>query len=258
MFGFSGGTKMKQLKHILLICACLFALTGHAIVKSPEILVEPKNSSQSDAERYYAEGNYEEAAKSYRALAEKNDVEAQLVLGSMYELGIGVPMDHAEAAKWYRLAAEQGHAKAQSKLGSMYDIGLGVAQDKKEAAKWWRLAAEKGDDFAQLNLGSMYDRGKVVPRDFRAAVKWYRLAAEQGNVFAQEKLGWKYALGEGVPQDDVLAYMWFNLAANDESAAGRDAVKRQRDSIAARMTEKQISEARELTRRCIANKFKGC
>lgn len=245
------------LKCILFICACLFALSGHAIVKPPAI-DEPAAGSLSDAERAYVDGKYEKAAKLYRALAEQGGTEAKLILGSMYETGMGVAQDKKEAAKWYRLAAEQGNAKAQSKLGAIYDIGIGVPQDKMEAAKWWQLAAEKGDDFAQLNLGSMHDRGKIYPQNFQEALRWYRLAAEQGNVFAQEKLGWKYELGEGVAQNDVLAYMWFNIAAGDKSAAGRYAAKNQRDALATRMTAKQIAEARELSRKCMANRFNGC
>lgn len=259
MSNFDKGLKMTRLlKHILFVCVCSFALTGHAIVKSPDTSAEPIAGSISDAERAYTEGNYEKAAKLYRTLAEQGSIEAQLVLGSLYETGIGVPQDKKEAARWYRLAAEKGNAKAQSKLGAIYDIGLDVPQDKNEAARWWRLAAEQGDDFAQLSLGSMYDRGKAFPRDFNEAVKWYRLAAEQGNAFAQEKLAWKYELGEGVPQDDVLAHMWFSIAASDKSAPGRIFAKKQRDAIATRMTEKQIGKARELAKKCIANRFRGC
>jgi uncharacterized protein len=65
-------------------------------------------------------------------------------------------------------------------------------------------------------------------------------------------------LGDGVPQDDVLAHMWLNIAASDDSTAGRDAAIEQRDAIATRMTAKQIAKARELARKCTANKFKGC
>lgn len=255
--------KMYQLlKQLLLICVCSFALTGHAMVESPAISVEPTAGSLLDAERAYAEGDFAKAEKVYRSLAEQGVLDAQLILGSMYDIGLGVHQDYPEAVKWYRLAAEQGNAKAQSKLGSMYDIGLGVAQDYLEAAKWWRLAAEQGDAFAQLNLGRVYDRGKVVPQNFKEAVKWYRLAAEQGNAFAQEKLGWKYLMGEGVPQDDVLAHMWLNLAASEDSVPGRKVAvrqrKEQRDAIARRMTAKQIAKARELAEKCKTNKFKGC
>ena len=252
----------KLLKQALSVCVCLLALTGQAMAIKPTISVEPTTGSLLDAKRAYAEGNFEKAAEVYRSLAEQGYIEAQLILGSMYDVGLGVPQDYMEAVRWYRLAAERGSASAQSKLGSMYDIGLGVHQDYIEAVKWWRLAAEQGDTFAQLNLGRIYDRGKVVPQDFKEAVKWYRLAAEQGNAFAQEKLGWKYILGEGVPQDDVLAHMWLSIAASSDTSPGRKVAVQQRiqqrDAIARRMTADQIAKARELAKKCTANNFKGC
>lgn len=252
----------KLLKSILMVCACLFALTGHAMVKSSDIRVEPTATLQTDAGRAYSRGDYEEAAMLYRPMAEHGDAEAELVLGSMYDVGLGVPQDYREAIKWYRMAAEQGNAGAQFKLGAMYDIGLGVPQDYLEAIRWWRLAAEQGDAFAELNLGAKYDHGKGVPKDGKEAAKWYRLAAEQGNAFAQEKLAWKYIIGDGVPRNDVLAYVWLNLAASDESVLRRKAVIhqriQQRDAVARGMTAGQLAKARELARRCAANDFKGC
>lgn len=254
---------MQQLlKHILLVCACLFALTGHAMVRSPDMQIESIVDTQSDAGRAYFAGEYEKAAKLYRPAAEHGDAEAQLILGSMYEVGLGVLQDSREAIKLYRMAAEQGNARAQYKIGAMYDIGLGVPQDYTEAVRWWRLAADQGDAFAQLNLGAKYDHGKGVPKDFNEAVKWYRLSAEQGNSFGQEKLAWKYLLGEGVPQDDVLAYMWLDIAASDQSDLRRKAAAhqrmQQRDALARRMTAEQLAKARELVKKCNANNFKGC
>lgn len=254
---------MQQLlKSILTGCACMFALTVHAMVKSPDIPVTPTATLQTDAGRAYSRGDYEEAAMLYRPMAEQGDTEAELVLGSMYDVGRGVPQNYREAMKWYRMAAEQGNAGAQYKLGAMYDIGLGVPRNDLEAIKWWRLAAEQGDAFAELNLGAKYDHGKGVPKDGKEALKWYRMAAEQGNAFGQEKLAWKYILGDGVPRDDVLAYVWLNLAASDESALRRKAAIQQRiqqrDAVARGMTAEQLAKARELAKRCAANDFKGC
>ena len=216
----------RLLKQILLFCVCLFAVSGHAMVGSPAITIDATADSLSEEGRAYAEGDYKKAAKLYRPLAEKGDAEAQLILGSMYDFGLGVPQDYKEAVKWYRLAAEQG------------------------------------DAFAQLSLGEIYDHGKGVPKDFKEAVKWYRLAAEQGNVFAQEKLGWKYILGDGVPQDDVLAHMWLDIAVSNDFTPGRKiAVQQrieQRNAIARRMTAEQIAKAQEFARKCTANKFVGC
>ena len=112
----------ELLKRALLVCVCLFALTGHTIVEAPAIPVEPIAGSLSDAERAYTEGNFAKAERLYRSLAETGVTEAQFILGSMYDIGLGVPQDYTEALKWFRMAAEQGNTKAQSKLGAMYDI----------------------------------------------------------------------------------------------------------------------------------------
>ncbi len=88
---------------------------------------------------------------------------------------------YREAVKWYRKAAEQGYAKAQYNLGSMYDMGLGVPQDYEEAVKWYRKAAEQGYAESQRRLGYAYERAK----DREEAAKWYQKAAEQGDYFAQ-------------------------------------------------------------------------
>ena len=44
--------------------------------------------------------------------------------------------NHKAAAKWFCKAAKQGHAKAQVVLGSMYAVGLGVELDHVLAYVW--------------------------------------------------------------------------------------------------------------------------
>jgi TPR repeat protein len=152
--------------------------------------------------------------------------------------------DYAEAVRLFRPLAEQGDASAQYNLGFMYNNGEGVPQDYVEAVKWYRMAAEQDHADAQYNLGLMYDNGQGVPQDYAEAVKWYRMAAEQGYATAQSNLGVMYATGSGVPQDDVLAHMWFNLAA----AQGHANAKKGRDIVAKLMTSEQIAEAQRLAR----------
>lgn len=73
---------------------------------------------------------------------------AQHNLGNIYHYGQGLARDHREAARWYRAAADKGHAIAQYNLGVMYHQGHGVAQDEKEAARWYQKAAGQGDIMA--------------------------------------------------------------------------------------------------------------
>jgi TPR repeat protein len=85
--------------------------------------------------------------------------------------------DYANAQRIWKPLAEQGDARAQSNLGYMYHKGEGVPQDDKIAVKWYSLAAEQGYADAQSNLGVMYQNGQGVPQDYKTAVKWYKLAA---------------------------------------------------------------------------------
>ena len=66
-------------------------------------------------------GEYDSAKQLLLPLAEQGNALAQLVIGSMYELGKGVQQDYSEAAKWYKLSAEQGNAGAQNLLGLFFE-----------------------------------------------------------------------------------------------------------------------------------------
>ena len=51
--------------------------------------------------------------------------------------------DYATALREWRTLAKQGNANAQLLLGVMYDIGLGVRQDDAQAHIWFNLAASR-------------------------------------------------------------------------------------------------------------------
>jgi TPR repeat protein len=226
----------------------------------------------------YEKGDYAEALRLWRPLAEQGNSDAQSILGVMYEKGQGVLRDYATAVSWYLKAAAQGYSEAQSNLQAMLDKGFAAYnqgdhaealrlwrplaeqgylwaqaalgemyakdQDYATAASWYRKAAEQGNAFAQNNLGLMYAHGKGVPQDYAAAMGWWRKAAAQGDADAQHDLGLMYARGEGVPQDYVTAHMWVNLAA----ARGHKDAAQNHDKIATRMTPAQIAEAQKLAR----------
>jgi uncharacterized protein len=78
-----------------------------------------------------------------------------------------VPQDEARAAKWVHKAADQGNVEAQIILGSMYEGGHGVPQDYAAAVSWFRKAANKGSAHAQYDLGIMYNKGTVSRRTMR-------------------------------------------------------------------------------------------
>lgn len=115
--------------------------------------------------------------------------------------------------------------------------------------------AERGDAVSQWALGRMYESGEDVEQDEKEAAKWYRLAADQGHQWAQQNLGLMYLSGRGVARDLVCAHMWFNLAsAHDDVDCASEAVK-QRNAVAAKMTDAQIAQAVAMATQYKASKF---
>ena len=150
--------------------------------------------------------------------------------------------DYATALREWKPFAEQGDAIVQVLLGSMYQRGLGVTKDYTEAVNWYREAAEQGNKYAQSNLGVTYANGQGVTQDYAEAVNWYRKAAEQGYAGAQGNLGLMYYLGNGVIQNIVSAHMWLNIAASNGQ---EDAVKN-RGFVQKKMTASQLEKAQDL------------
>jgi len=211
----------------------------------------------------YAEGkgvpqDYREAVRWYRLSAAQGNVPAQYSLGLAYEKGQGVPLDYQEAVKWYRIAATREDDWAQMRLGAIYAEGKGVPQDYQEAVKWFRLAAEDGNAPAQSSLGLSYEKGQGVPQDYQEAMKWYRLAAAQGDPAAQTHLGMMYSNGKGVRKDFARAHMWFSLAAAAKSGDSAGIAAKHRDSLAAKMTPEEIASAQIMAQRCQESKLKNC
>ncbi|NEJ83619.1 hypothetical protein GR268_44990, partial [Rhizobium leguminosarum] len=124
---------------------------------------------------------YKELKEYVEGYTKDGDALTQIILGYMYETGLGVEQDDKEAVEWYRKAAEQHHPIAQNHLGDMFYAGEGVRFNYQEAIKWYRAAAEQGYALAQANLGYMYRKGFGVQPDNAEAIKWYKNAARQGN-----------------------------------------------------------------------------
>ena len=107
-----------------------------------------------------------------------------------------------------------------------------------------RRLAKKGEAWAQFNLGVIYDQALGVSPDYREAAKWYKRAAKKGNPQAQYNLGRLYANGRGMRVDFVEAYKWFQIAANNlPPGTDQDRALRNRDKVAAYMTQQQVQEA---------------
>ncbi|MBW6487288.1 MAG: sel1 repeat family protein [Syntrophobacterales bacterium] len=132
--------------------------------------------------------------------------------------------------------------------GSHYQKGIKNYRPEDAAAAVRELLplAESGRADAQFNLGSLYYQGWGLPQDYQEAVRWFRKAAEQRHLHAQATLGTIYAEGvQGViAKDYPQALMWFIFAAAQGDAEAMEF----RNTLAAKMTPAQITEAQRMAR----------
>jgi TPR repeat protein len=171
------------------------------------VAVVPLWADFKDGKRAYEQGNYAAALKELKPLAERGNPEAEALLGMMYNLGRGVPLDLAQAEKWYKAAADQGNAQAECQLGSMY-----LKKDTAQGIKLLKLSAEQGFGDAYLILGLAYlnMNTKDLPRDPVQADMWFRLASEYGDPMAagQRKLLESHMTPEQLNKAAEMAAAW--------------------------------------------------
>lgn len=223
------------------------------------LLSAPGMSGPSeDAAAAYKRGDYANAMRLYRPLAEQGDARAQTSLGRMYLRGQGASRDYREAMKWFRRAAALGSADAQFNLGDIYLREYGVKQDLIEAARWFTRAAEQGHVGAQFTLAVLYLIGQGVSKSQQKAAYWFDRAAAQGFPDAQVELGILYGTGRGLPKDMVTAYKWLTLGQTyARTTAVRAKAAQSLGRLSKGMTPAQIAEAQRQAREWKAVPAKG-
>ncbi len=99
------------------------------------------------AERFYAQGAYQEAFSWYKEASMSPDCNPIVFfeLGYLYQHGEGVDSDNIEALKWYEKAASLGVPQAMYNLAYFYQNGLVVDQNIQRAARLLRDATSLMD-----------------------------------------------------------------------------------------------------------------
>lgn len=93
-------------------------------------------------------------AESVKELAAQGNALAQAKLASLYLLGReGIDKDEQKAAEWMEKAANQGLVDAQVVMGAMYDRGMGVIGDRDKSNHWYEKAAAHGHGTSLAILG---------------------------------------------------------------------------------------------------------
>ena len=179
-----------------------------------------------------------------QSLANNGDERASLLLGMLYDRGLGIEKDPAKAVYWY----EQSGANPLSEfiLGTYSLEGKGVARNQDKGVSLLQLASMANFADADFNLAVLahesnqpflpdliksYELGNNHagilladyylavsdedgdPELFKKAQKIYTGLAQQGDALAQMKLGYMLDKGLGIPPDVVAAKHWYTASA---------------------------------------------
>lgn len=167
----------------------------------------------SEAWTAYNIGDYQKTRRLVENLAGDGNPRAQVIMGRLYENGLGVEQNMATAAQWFQLAAEQNYPEAQVLLAYCYEIGAGVPKNPQEVMNLFGRAAEAGNPEAQFNLAINFGQGLYgAPKNETESFRWAQLAAQQGYAQAERYLGACYEYGFGTNANPQLAQEWYAKA----------------------------------------------
>lgn len=146
-------------------------------------------------------------------MAEKGNVDAQLIVAEAFFHGRGVATNREEAVVWYKRAAESGSHDAEASLGLCALRGWGCPKSYDAAVDWFIRAAEARNLSAISNLAFCYMNGFGVERDEAEAFNLARDAAARGHAPAQVFLAECYMDGRGTKKNLACAETWLQAAA---------------------------------------------
>lgn len=160
------------------------------------------------------------------AAAEDEDAEAQIMLGNMFENGMGVPKNDDVALTWYQRANRNSAGSAQANIDALEQRR--ASAESGELPDWmsgYVDMAESGDASAMYSIGYMYYLGQAIPQDYAKAIEWFEKAAEKNFDFALFFLGECYNRGQGVPADAAKAAQYYKRAADLGNENAKAALK---------------------------------
>ncbi len=212
---------------------------------------EENNDWLDQVKTFLNDGNTLDAMHLCRKMADEGNIEAMSRVAKFCFDN----ENYSEAKFWSEKAAEQGDADSMLLLGLIYDRGLGINKDEAVAAKWFEKSAEAGNDTGMNNIAYDYQNGIGVAINYQKAIFWYEKAIDADNVVAMRKLAWMYRKGEGTSQNYPAARKLYNKAAlKGDTDAMMDLATMYREGEG---IEKNIAQAVDLYKRA-AQKGDNC
>ncbi|KTW28806.1 hypothetical protein T552_01436 [Pneumocystis carinii B80] len=157
----------------------------------------------------------------YSYIAEKGDIEAQLLLGKLFYLGTSsMDRDFKKSFSYFKKIARLywkkngepydekyglGAAETARYLGLMYFRGEGVAQNFRIAKIWFQRGINIGDAACQNGMGMIYLKGYGDTNiDIQKAAELFKAASDQGLSAAKVNLAKIYLAQKDYTKANIL------------------------------------------------------
>lgn len=114
------------------------------------ILTEREKRVTPEAQRYFTS-----AKEQLERFSEMGSARARVMLGEMYERGIGISKDPSKAVELYRAAASHSNTTGMTRLGIAHLNGVGTEKNLAEGRLWLEKAAKMGSDTAIKKLAEI-------------------------------------------------------------------------------------------------------
>lgn len=169
------------------------------------------------AKRLILAEKYEKAKSLLLPLAEKDNAEAQLLLGYLY-YGGDIKTTAKQSQYWLEKSANIGNAEAVALVASTnFKLGSWSSEpDSRKSLSLTLKAANMGSAEAQRSLACAYAHGDIVPQDDIKTMYWDEKAAKQGLAESQNDLALMLLHGMGGKVNSGKALYWYKQSASKD------------------------------------------
>lgn len=190
----TGAVEVKLIKNWSLLLALVFSLLGcqRSVINANQT---PHVTIPDDVRCILAQSSHNPSdIDILQENTERGNTRCQVLLGDLYEHGIGVPQDIPHARSLYLLAA-QTDVTANFYLGRLAEEGTGAPVDYRMARYYYKKSATGiGKIPSSLKLAPLLENGKGGPVDLQSAMDLY-LDVGGSNAGARDGILRLYRLG---------------------------------------------------------------
>lgn len=140
------------------------------------------NPNYIQAAKLYNAQKMEAAFQSFLSIADDNPA-AMLMVGNMYEKGLGITKNEKQALSFFKKSFIAGNFDAGYHIGFLYANGLGTDKNFVSAFTWCLIAAENNYKPAIIQITEMYAKGLGTSKNIDLANEWKNKLEKSWNAY---------------------------------------------------------------------------